>query len=104
MLFADRGAGTNQIIRYTVDMRTLPATSASRGFSELLDAVERGDSVTITRGGRPVAVVSPVPRYTLKLFVDNVAGSAPLDEAFATDIAEAVDLLEPEAGDPWAVD
>jgi antitoxin (DNA-binding transcriptional repressor) of toxin-antitoxin stability system len=31
-------------------MRTITATEASRRFSDLLDAIERGDSVTVTRG------------------------------------------------------
>ena len=83
-------------------MRTLPATTASRGFSELLDAVERGDSITITRGGRPVAVVSPVPRYTLDLLVGNLAHVERFDEQFGSDIAGALELLESESGDPWA--
>ena len=35
-------------------MRTMSATEASRNFSDLLDAVERGETVTVTRGNRPV--------------------------------------------------
>lgn len=34
-------------------MRTISATEASRRFSDLLDAIERGETVTVTRGSRP---------------------------------------------------
>ena len=41
-------------------MKDLSATEASRRFSELLDAVEhRGESFTVVRHGRPVAVITP---------------------------------------------
>lgn len=37
----------------------MTATEASRHFSDLLDAVERGETVTIVRGNRPVAEIGP---------------------------------------------
>ena len=41
----------------------MSATEASRGFSDLLDAVEHdGESVRIVRHGRTVALVIPAPR------------------------------------------
>ena len=40
----------------------MSATEASRGFSDLLDAVEHdGESVRIVRHGRTVALVIPAP-------------------------------------------
>lgn len=40
----------------------MSATEASRGFSDLLDAVEHeGESVRIVRHGRTVALVVPAP-------------------------------------------
>lgn len=36
-------------------MRTVTATEASRRFSDLLDAIEAGDTVTVTRGNRLIA-------------------------------------------------
>jgi antitoxin (DNA-binding transcriptional repressor) of toxin-antitoxin stability system len=38
------------MIRHHRGMRTMTATEASRNFAELLDAIERGETVTITRG------------------------------------------------------
>jgi antitoxin (DNA-binding transcriptional repressor) of toxin-antitoxin stability system len=41
-------------------MREITATEAARGFSALLDALERdGETFVITRGGRPVARIEP---------------------------------------------
>ena len=36
----------------------MTATEASRNFSDLLDAIERGETVTITRGHHAVAEMS----------------------------------------------
>jgi len=38
------------------------ASYAKSNLPELLRAVERGESVTISRGGKPVAMLSPVPQ------------------------------------------
>ena len=40
-------------------MRTMGAREANQRFSELLREVEKGDEVTITRHGRPVARLAP---------------------------------------------
>jgi prevent-host-death family protein len=45
-------------------MRTMTAAEASRRFADLLDAIERGETVTITRGHRPVAEIRPARRRT----------------------------------------
>ena len=48
----------------------MTATEASRNFSDLLDAIERGETVTITRGHHAVAEVRParsVPERTFGL-------------------------------------
>ena len=37
--------------------KTMTATEVARNFSEVLDAVEAGDEITITRGNKPVAVL-----------------------------------------------
>ena len=41
-------------------MKTVGAFQAKTQLSQLLDQVEKGESVTITRHGRPVAVLTPV--------------------------------------------
>jgi len=42
----------------------MTATEASRHFSDLLDAVERGETITIVRGSHPVAEIGPARRRT----------------------------------------
>ncbi|GEL94840.1 type II toxin-antitoxin system Phd/YefM family antitoxin [Cellulomonas composti] len=79
----------------------MTATHASRGFSEVLDAVEHGDTITITRGGVPIAEIRPVPAATghkLALALDEV--SATLDDDVERDVAAATALLVAES-DPW---
>ncbi|MFN8031348.1 MAG: type II toxin-antitoxin system prevent-host-death family antitoxin, partial [Dermatophilaceae bacterium] len=43
-------------------MRTITATEAARRFSDLLDAIEAGESVTVTRGNKPIAELRPARR------------------------------------------
>lgn len=42
-------------------MRTIQASEAKAKFLRILDDVERGESVVITRHGKPVARLSPQP-------------------------------------------
>ena len=83
-------------------MKTMTATEASRHFSDLLDAVERGETITIVRGNRPVAEIGPSHRRTGADLRVALADMPPPDEAFGRDIAEAVALPNSEVGDPWA--
>ena len=46
-------------------MRAVTAREANQSFSELLNDVERGEEVLITKRGRPVAVLSPYQRPEL---------------------------------------
>lgn len=76
----------------------MTATEASRACSALLDAIEAGETVTIERGGRRVAVVSPATtangRQVRRLLARSV------DDEFAADlggIREGVD----EADGAW---
>lgn len=83
-------------------MRTMTATEASRHFSDLLDAVERGESVTIVRGNRPVAEIGPAHRRTGADLRAALDGTSPPDEAFARNISAALALVTSEVPDPWA--
>jgi prevent-host-death family protein len=83
-------------------MRTVTATEASRHFSDLLDAVERGETVTIMRGSRPVAEIGPARRRTGADLRAALAGTAPPDDAFARSISEAMSMVTSEVRDPWA--
>jgi prevent-host-death family protein len=83
-------------------VRTVTATEASRRFSDLLDAIERGESVTVTRGNRPIAEIRPARRRTGKDLRAALSETTPPDERFADDIANALTLLATEGADPWA--
>jgi prevent-host-death family protein len=57
-------------------MKTVNATEAARNFSEVLDGVEhRGQSYVVTRGGKPIARITPVPaangRAVKQLLLDH---------------------------------
>lgn len=82
-------------------MRSVTATEASRRFSELLDAIEAGETVTVTRGNRPVAEIRPARRRTGRDLRDAIAQIPPPDDRFAADIAGAVGGLVQEVPDPW---
>jgi len=43
-------------------MRTIQASEAKARLLQLLDAVEQGETVTITRHGRPIARLEPEPQ------------------------------------------
>jgi antitoxin (DNA-binding transcriptional repressor) of toxin-antitoxin stability system len=74
----------------------------SRHFSDLLDAVERGETITIVRGNHPVAEIGPAQRRTGAGLRAALADVPPPDEEFSRHIAEAVALLRSEVNDPWA--
>jgi prevent-host-death family protein len=83
-------------------MRVMTATEASRHFSDLLDAVEHGETVTIMRGNHPVAEIGPARRRTGADLRAALTGIAPPDDDFVGDIAAALALIESEVRDPWA--
>jgi antitoxin (DNA-binding transcriptional repressor) of toxin-antitoxin stability system len=80
----------------------MTATEASRKFSDLLDAIERGETVIITRGNHAVAEIGPARRRTGADLRAALADVSPPDDRFAEDIASAVALLTSEGTDPWA--
>lgn len=83
-------------------MKTITATEASRRFSDLLDAIESGESVTITRGNQPVAEMRPAAQRRGRDLRLALEGTTPPDETFVADIAGAVAALTSEDHDPWA--
>lgn len=83
-------------------MRTITATEASRRFSDLLDSIEAGETVTVTRGNRPIAEIRPASRRTGRDLQAALAGISPPEDGFADDIADAVGMLSSEGVDPWA--
>ena len=83
-------------------VKTMTATEASRHFSDLLDAVERGETITILRGSHPVAEIGPAHARTGADLRSALAGIPPPDDEFSKHINEAVALLRSEVNDPWA--
>lgn len=83
-------------------MRAISATEASRKFSDLLDAVEAGESVVVTRGGVPIAEIRPSARRTGKDLRAALEGLPPPDDKFTSDVNEALAGLVNEEPDPWA--
>ncbi|MGH3202252.1 MAG: type II toxin-antitoxin system Phd/YefM family antitoxin [Streptosporangiaceae bacterium] len=78
-------------------------TEASRDFSDLLDAIEPGETVTITRGHNAVAEMGSAQRRTgaeLRAALEDIP---PPGERFAADLSGAVALVASEGTDPWAV-
>ena len=84
------------------DMRTMTATEASRNFSDLLDAIERGETVTLTRGHQAVAEMRPPRRRTGADLRTALEPIPPPDDRFVADIAGALALISSEGTDPWA--
>jgi prevent-host-death family protein len=96
------GLPQDLIIRYTGRMRVISATEASRKFSDLLDAIERGESVTVTRGNRVVAEIRPAHHRTGRDLRAALAEIAPPDDRFEASIADALTDVTNDRADPWA--
>ena len=83
-------------------MKSMTATEASRHFSDLLDAVERGETITIVRGSHAVAEIGPARRRTGADLRAALADVPAPDDEFSQAIAQAVALVTSEVRDPWA--
>jgi prevent-host-death family protein len=86
-------------------MREVTASEASRNFSAVLDSVERGETIVVTRAGRRVASIAPTPAATgaaLNAVFTRWRGVAALDDNFAgsIDTARAAASTDDDR-DPW---
>lgn len=83
----------------------MSASEASRNFSAVLDAAERGETIVVHRGGHRVALIAPAPRANGKALLDvfeRWRGRAELDETFAENVAKARTATDPALdSDPW---
>ena len=73
-------------------MREITASEASRNFSAVLDSVENGEEVVVTRAGRRIAAISPGPAATgaaLNAVLRRWRGIDTIDDAFSENIAAA---------------
>jgi prevent-host-death family protein len=68
-------------------MKTVNATEVARNFSEVLDGVEhRRQTYVVTRGGKPIARITPVPS-TNGLEVKRLLREHASDASWAADLA-----------------
>jgi prevent-host-death family protein len=88
-------------------MRELTASEASRNFSALLDAVEGGETIAVSRGGRRIAAIAPAEHDTWSGFADVVnrrRADRPIgDDELERNIADALTAVRTDLDvDPWA--
>jgi prevent-host-death family protein len=81
-------------------MRTVTATHASRRFSDLLQAVEHGETIQVTRAGQVVAEIRPASPTAGRALRVALANGPGLDDTLASDIAAATSLLRAHKSDP----
>jgi antitoxin (DNA-binding transcriptional repressor) of toxin-antitoxin stability system len=83
----------------------MTATEVSRSFSDVLNRVNAGEEIEVTRDGTTVAIISP-PR-TLKLLPAErvhaiLASLPPFDDDFIRDLEEIRRSVgPPPTHDPW---
>jgi antitoxin (DNA-binding transcriptional repressor) of toxin-antitoxin stability system len=73
-----------------------------RSFASLLDDVESGETLVVTRGGRRIATIGPASMSNgaeVRALLDGPA----IDAAFATDVRAARDAVSLE-GPAWPDD
>jgi prevent-host-death family protein len=68
-----------------ISMRVMSATDASRSFAALLDQVEAGETIVVTRGRRRIAVIRPASAGNGEEIADLLR-SRPFDRQFADDV------------------
>ncbi len=83
-------------------MKMMTATEASRSFAALLNEVERGDTIVVTRGGRRIATIGPATTGN-GAAVATLLDSASVDVDFAADVLAAREAVVSEAP-AWPAD
>lgn len=83
-------------------MRTMTATEASRSFAALLDDVERGETIVVTRGGRRIAAIGPAALCNGGEVIELLTSHVP-DDDFATDVLAAREAVTSQ-GPAWPAD
>lgn len=79
-------------------MRKLTATQVSRNFAAVLDAVDCGETVVITRDGRELAILTPAPAPNGK-DVTSLLTELPDDDAYW----DAVEAARVEVEQSWHI-
>ncbi len=83
-------------------MAKMTATEAARAFSDVLNRVAAGEEIEISRGGAPVAILSPPRRYFVspERFRELIESLPTVDDAFVADL----EAIRKESGiptSPW---
>jgi prevent-host-death family protein len=83
----------------------MTATEVSRSFSDVLNRVNAGEEIEVTRNGATIAVISP-PRPLRLLPPERIreifASLPPSDDEFLNDLEEIRRSVgPPPTGDPW---
>jgi prevent-host-death family protein len=85
-------------------MIRLSATEVARQFSAILNRVDAGEEIEVTRNGVPMMLISPVPRrqsLSSQRWRELMASLPPVDEDFARDVETArKEIVEPREI-PW---
>lgn len=76
----------------------MTATQVSRAFSAVLDDIDRGETIVISRDGRQVAILSPVPAANGSATTAALA-ELPDDDAYW----DAVEAARAEVARSWRV-
>ena len=69
---------------------------------EILDRVESGESLTVTRDGRPVAELGPVSGSRTVATLQTLRALGAADDAWLSDQQRLRDEDRELASDPWA--
>ncbi|MFI9507136.1 type II toxin-antitoxin system Phd/YefM family antitoxin [Nocardia sp. NPDC052566] len=69
-------------------MKVMTATEVARNLSAVLDQAEHGETISITRGGRRIALLAPATRTNGADLIALFAEHETLD-GFAEDVEEA---------------
>jgi prevent-host-death family protein len=88
-------------------MHEVSASEVSRNFSSVLDSVEHGETVVVTRAGRRIASIAPAPAATGAAFnavLERWRGSDVFGDHLTANIAKACAAASVDDDtDPWTV-
>lgn len=79
----------------------MTATEVAREFSTIVNRVEAGEEIEVTRNGVPVMQIRPVARrqlLTAEQWQELMASLPPVDDDFARDVEAASEEIWPTPG------
>ncbi|WP_225725849.1 MULTISPECIES: type II toxin-antitoxin system Phd/YefM family antitoxin [unclassified Nocardia] len=81
-------------------MKVMTATEVARNLSAVLDQAEHGETISITRGGRRIALLAPATRANGADLIALFETHEPL-EGFGEDVEDARGMLIDEVSAEW---